>query len=553
MVIITLIFLFTTPIYLTVCQDRENFNNSRYVLLDNITQTTLEKLFSDGTIPKELNFGDVTLNLTEILTRISVRKLLQECRGNASIVSMLIDILSVEAITDIAVGFFNSNLDSIFRSLRGDLVNRLSDIVFIGEDVKKELYDFVAEIPRNFSHLRNQLLQFSTLNNSLLAIADEADMVADHVSSLPDANKSMLHEQARYLRIESSTTVTSIDEQKNKLEDEVNHLANVSLAEMLNATFERVSEAENYLHDNGSSIADKILSRIKALIINAVPKLIEILLSSLETLLGCFPLYNILDMAFHLICDPFQPVNGLWFSLGWCLFFLTPSLIFGLWLGGLNARELPQTSSTDIKGQKPEGDNVTPDEKAESPDVFGPGTGNSNPYYFDRRFGPPPPPGYPGPTFGYPSPFRGRPMTLPSYYPVSPYDRDGKGWPLRYPGDPYAVGRQSLAPPPASLNPYSRTMPSQGYPSPYGNISNLPPPWNGYPNRAAALQPPPPPLRPMAPAPSNSRNFPPYVRYDPNRPSPSHIFPYRSFSVYARPPPNYIFPGRSPPSFYSWS
>ncbi|PVD34827.1 hypothetical protein C0Q70_06106 [Pomacea canaliculata] len=54
----------------------------------------------------------------------------------------------------------------------------------------------------------------------------------------------------------------------------------------------------------------------------------------------CRPLYDSFYMASDSVCvSALDPLNAFWFSLGWCLFFFVPCLIFAVKLAGLYRRE----------------------------------------------------------------------------------------------------------------------------------------------------------------------------------------------------------------------
>ncbi|KAK7507835.1 hypothetical protein BaRGS_00000800, partial [Batillaria attramentaria] len=115
----------------------------------------------------------------------------------------------------------------------------------------------------------------------------------------------------------------------------------LGLKSKVNALLEGLQQSENNFNDQKNGLVTGQLETVVNRVIAQAQGIVNDILNTVRNDLGkCRPIYDGFYAATDAGCVVvLDPLNGFWFSVGWCLFFFIPSLIFAVKLAGLYRRE----------------------------------------------------------------------------------------------------------------------------------------------------------------------------------------------------------------------
>lgn len=268
--------------------------------IDNCRQN--KPLFKAGPFDQAFNISD----------RLDIKKLL----GNDT--TEQFDNLKVN-LSDVNV-FSNETRNSLI-DLRDSGVDDIDFGAFLNETTKSITAVDLMAFAKNISDLGDT---FQELGNNLT----RDGLPADKAYRL--ANKS--HDMAQALRNLQEDVVKDMEIKSKELDTNVKELRTIggNLSTLANNTLGEAEEAENFLHTRSASNINRIVEGYTERVLGwgfQFTDHIEDLLNN--QLAKCQPVANIYDATIVIICkQALYPFNGFWFSIGYCLFFFIPAIIF---------------------------------------------------------------------------------------------------------------------------------------------------------------------------------------------------------------------------------
>uniref|UniRef100_A0A673NH61 Prominin 2 n=1 Tax=Sinocyclocheilus rhinocerous TaxID=307959 RepID=A0A673NH61_9TELE len=230
----------------------------------------------------------------------------------------------------------NSKLDvseythEIYQSFEGAQIN-IANITILSPEVKSQLNNFSSSASSmNFSNIIQQINDVSGTNLSL--VAESLDILAGKQSN--QNIKDQLHGEAKDLRDIQTEITSNIMPLLLELNTTVKNLS--AVASQITAAVEnvlrKVGSAQDVLNYNISQIV-KTESRA------FIDCQLEIFLTFVhwanqtitEKVGRCGPAAAAVDRSEELLCKHLvESLNAFWLSLGWCMIFLIPSIIFSV-------------------------------------------------------------------------------------------------------------------------------------------------------------------------------------------------------------------------------
>lgn len=217
----------------------------------------------------------------------------------------------------------------------------LSDVDILSDSTRQSLVDLedsgVDEI--NFDGFLNET-QKSITQVDLQAFAANVSKFADEFFNFSQAtgqhNASILGNRTRDiaqdLRDLDMNIVKVMSNLSRDLDRNVNDLRSIgsNLKTRANDTLKTAEEAEDYLHTRSSDNINSIVSNFTDRVLGWGFQFTDHVKDLLKNHLGrCKPVTNIYDAAVVVVCNQaLYPFNGFWFSIGYCLFFFIPAIIF---------------------------------------------------------------------------------------------------------------------------------------------------------------------------------------------------------------------------------
>ncbi|KAI4891600.1 hypothetical protein NFI96_020984 [Prochilodus magdalenae] len=182
----------------------------------------------------------------------------------------------------------------------------------------------------NLSSIIQQINSFSKTN--LNATADELDRLANNQTNAQI--KMDLQNEANNLRFIQTQINATINPLMWELRSTVQNLS--VQASQINGTLENllhsVNNAQNFLNNNITQIVKLKTREFIDIQIGILTEFANWANNTITEQVGrCGPVAGAVDNAENLICTKLvDSLNAFWFSLGWCMAFLVPSIIFSV-------------------------------------------------------------------------------------------------------------------------------------------------------------------------------------------------------------------------------
>ncbi|XP_052468903.1 prominin-1-A-like isoform X2 [Carassius gibelio] len=218
----------------------------------------------------------------------------------------------------------------IYRSFEGAKIN-IANITILSPEVKSQLNNFASSASSmNFSNIIQQINDVSATNLSL--VAESLDILAGKQSN--QTIKNQLHEEAKDLRDIQTEMTSNIIPLLMELNTTVKNLSAVAsqITSAVENVLRKVGSAQDVLNYNISQI-------VKAESRAFIDCQLEIFLAFVhwanqtitEKVGRCGPAAAAVDRTEELFCKHLvESLNAFWLSLGWCMMFLIPSIIFSV-------------------------------------------------------------------------------------------------------------------------------------------------------------------------------------------------------------------------------
>lgn len=225
-----------------------------------------------------------------------------------------------------------------------DLKVNLSDVNVLSNKTRQSLIDLRDSGVDNisFDSFLNETNKGITAVD-LQAFAANVSRLANKLKTLGDglsgANQTKAYElgnksehTARGLLELDTNTVKVMDQQSKNLDANVKGLRAIGsdLKVRANDTLNKAEKAENDLHTQSADKINKIVDGYTKRVLNYGYQFTDHVLDVLNNELArCKPIANIYDATLVVICNQaLYPFNGFWLSIGFCLFFFIPAIIF---------------------------------------------------------------------------------------------------------------------------------------------------------------------------------------------------------------------------------
>ncbi|XP_067657150.1 prominin-1-like [Haliotis asinina] len=312
MLLTTLTFIIGAPLERFLCQPLSDPELTIFTKL--IDEMHLLGGSGNDSFLGEMLFQDPSIDLT-------VASILKECKsGKAAYTAFKLENFKDFNIT--ALVDYKSSLD-IDGQLNGMNVD-LSTLTVLTPEVQTQLDDFSSAVS-GIQSANFELLNNDTVGTNLTILAEELRNIsqanltsaADDLDKIQNGSYSDTNNAKNNLVASSSSLQSSVSSIKANISAVVDSLNNTQEYLRNNASEAVKTEARNFAH------------RLTAI----VDSFVGDALYGLENEIGrCTPIYNIYaSMLVNGFCRyTLDALNGFWFSIGWCIFFFLPSIIFAV-------------------------------------------------------------------------------------------------------------------------------------------------------------------------------------------------------------------------------
>uniref|UniRef100_A0A3P8P3Y8 Prominin 2 n=1 Tax=Astatotilapia calliptera TaxID=8154 RepID=A0A3P8P3Y8_ASTCA len=286
MIVVIILFLVGENVYTLVCRP---WNNGQLLKL----------VDSSGLIP----LPQITLS-SGMKMNISISDIYRNCEENQALwtalnLSQIIDLgnlLNVSKYTgSVQQDFENTNIS-------------LPSVAFLSDDIKNQLQDISTEAKKfDFTAIMQQMNAISSIN--LNTTANNLNSLAD---AQPDPDiKQQFKNEANIVRMIQADIDTNIKPQLTNVNSSLKGLQTTT--DKVNGTVEEVlsnvQAAQDFLKTNATRIVKNITQQVGR----------------------CGPVAGALDSVDVIVCAYMvESLNAFWFSLGWCIMFFIPSIIFSI-------------------------------------------------------------------------------------------------------------------------------------------------------------------------------------------------------------------------------
>ncbi|KAK7140282.1 hypothetical protein R3I94_012785 [Phoxinus phoxinus] len=218
----------------------------------------------------------------------------------------------------------------IYQSFEDANIN-IATITVLSPEVKSQLHNFSSSASTmNFSNIIQQINDVSGTN-----LSSSAEMLDDLAGKQTNAIiREQLRGEAKDLRDIQTDITSNIMPLLLELNATIKNLSAVAL--QINATVENVLTNVGYAQDVLNYNISQIVKHESLSFIDCQLKIFQAYVSwanqtITERLGRCGPVAAALDRSVDLLCKHLVgSLNAFWFSLGWCMIFLIPSIIFSV-------------------------------------------------------------------------------------------------------------------------------------------------------------------------------------------------------------------------------
>ncbi|KAF4105839.1 hypothetical protein G5714_013501 [Onychostoma macrolepis] len=308
MLIVLILFIVGGNTYTLVCKPWQN-------------KELIQLIDTPGLIP-DFNLSRA-LNLN---TNLSIGNVYSDCRKNKPLWTTfhLNEIFDLNSKLDVSQ--YTHEIDQTFEEVQINIAN----ITILSPEVKSQLNNFSSSASMNFSNIIQQINDVSGTN--LNSVAESLDILAGKQSN--QAIKDELHGEANDLRDIQTKITSQIMPLLLELNTTVKNLSVVAsqITAAVENVFQKVGYAQDVLNYNISQIV-KTESRV---FIDCQLKVFQTFLhwvnqTITEKVGRCGPAAAAVDRSEELVCKHLiESLNAFWLSLGWCMMFLIPSIIFSV-------------------------------------------------------------------------------------------------------------------------------------------------------------------------------------------------------------------------------
>ncbi|XP_045212569.2 prominin-1-A-like isoform X2 [Mercenaria mercenaria] len=293
---------------------------------------TFESVLSDG-FSWDISESFGVENLT-------IAQMFQNCKDDMGIYSAL----HLQYIFDIDKEFNLSDVKAEVRKME-DTTLTLPNITLLSPGLKTQLNDYkqaaVSDI--NFTEYTTELDKPLFGSQQLLVVISDLTDAADTLDRTQPGIATDLRKAAADLKKLNEEEIAEINEGKTYLSASLKSLqdkAQVSVPDSIGNLTDSIKKSEDDFNNNKDSI---VIQELKVAV-EDILTIIEETVNSTKLFIKydvgkCRPLYDAAQSVVDAVCVvTLDPLNAIWFGLGWSLFFYIPCFIFAALLANLYKR-----------------------------------------------------------------------------------------------------------------------------------------------------------------------------------------------------------------------
>ncbi|XP_071132544.1 prominin-1-A-like isoform X2 [Mytilus edulis] len=273
--------------------------------------------------------------------KITVGSILGNCKKNMGVYNAfhLENLFSLDEILNMTK--ITSEIDKIVEE--GSKAS-LGNITIIPDDLKTQLNDFAGSGITNISFTQyDDVLNKDSVPN-LNSIMDDLNRTAHEIRDAGDTvtAKQLLNEWETLFRIQEHE-IPLINQAKGNLTGALDNLRNqTNLNVQVQNVIDSLTTSQNTFNRESTGILEKSLVATSQQLVSTVSDQLNKVKTDIRSYGKCEPVYKNVQKLSDAFCVTFlDPVNSIWFGLGWGLAFFIPAIIFALLTVNLYQREEP--------------------------------------------------------------------------------------------------------------------------------------------------------------------------------------------------------------------
>lgn len=226
------------------------------------------------------------------------------------------------------------NVSKYTGSVQQDFENTditLPSVTFLSNDIKKQLQDIATKAKNfNFTAIMQQMNTISSIN--LNTTANDLDTLADR--QLNSDIKQQLKNEANIVRRIQADIDTNIKPLLTNVNSSLKGLENttVTVNVTVGEVLSNVQAAQDFLNTNATQIVkneSKTFLDCQLHYFTAYTDWAKLMI--MQQVGRCGPVAGALDSVDVIVCTYMvESLNAFWFSLGWCIMFFIPGIIFSI-------------------------------------------------------------------------------------------------------------------------------------------------------------------------------------------------------------------------------
>ncbi|XP_002741853.1 prominin-1-A-like [Saccoglossus kowalevskii] len=311
-------FIVGGPVHKIICQP---------ILTHEIFEKTIDQpdIITDGYFLGDLMFDDGNVSLT-------VTGILDGCENNlaAFTVFQLENIVNISQFLDIDEFIPDGQFD--------DLNVNISDQIEIMSDTTR---DNLLDAQNAGAADIDWTVFKAELNSNLIDYGENLDVFADALQAYIDSSpgfpsgvKNDFQSMVTVIRDLQDGEVDPLVSLRDQVLQTVLQVETDSntIDTAINLTIWTAEAADVYIENNLDSVVADEINAFQTRILDYPRQFVDYVKDMIFNEIGkCRPVYNLLQHFINTVCRSFlDAFNGLWFCMGWCVFFMIPSIIFGV-------------------------------------------------------------------------------------------------------------------------------------------------------------------------------------------------------------------------------
>ncbi|KAG7334027.1 hypothetical protein KOW79_002434 [Hemibagrus wyckioides] len=310
MIVVLILFLIGGNMYTLICVPWNN-------------QQLFELIDTPGVIP-----GFQLSQSLGLKTNLTISDVYMDCQMNKS----LWNTLHLEEIIDLN-NYLNVSkyTGQVQKALESSNIT-LPSIVLLDSETKKQLSSFSAIASSvNISSIKMQ----KVITPSIIGLGYIADKLEALANNQTNATvKAELQNEAKDLRFIQTQFNATVNPQLMELDSQTEHFGH--LMSLINGTVQNVlrlvGSAQGVLNNNMTQMVKSKLTEFIDCQIGVFTELVDWTNQTITEQVGrCGPVAVTVNSVENILCSQLvDSLNAFWFSLGWCMVFLIPSIIFSV-------------------------------------------------------------------------------------------------------------------------------------------------------------------------------------------------------------------------------